>query len=208
MLEVVTPATNFQLTTLGAVKGELEISVDTYDAIFTSLIDRASKMIVGECGRPFAYQTYRETLPGYGDYRLMLSRTPIVGTPTILCDSEAITDFVVEERDAGFLWRKTGWKWTVAPGWHITWAPVAGSEDLKFIVSYNAGYVLPGDVGTRTLPEDIEQACIQAVKAWFLARKRDPRIESESIGDYQVKYTPGKLPLDCIQMVNPWRRLF
>jgi len=208
MLEILTPAANRQLTTLAAVKGELGIPMSdvSQDTLLTSFIDQASDAIVTFCGRPFAKEDYRETLPGYGTNRLMLSRTPIVTVSSVVADSEIITDYLLENPEAGILFRKRGWRWAPTLGWNITWHPVGSSEDLNFVVEYTAGYVLPGDQGTRTLPHDIERACIETVKAWYSAKERDPAITGERIGDYQVSYAQG-LPTSVVQLLTPWRRI-
>jgi hypothetical protein len=208
MLEVITPAANKKLTTVSAVKEELGIpDADmSQDALISLFIDRASDAIVTFCSRPFAKEGYRETVPGYGSNRLILSRTPIVEITSVIADSEIITDYLLEDPEAGILFRRRGWQWAPTMGWNITWHPVGNSEDLNFTVEYTAGYVLPGDQGTRTLPNDIEKACIETVKAWYLARERDPVITAERIGDYQASYAQG-LPAVATQLLAPWRRI-
>lgn len=207
MLEVVTPAANKQLTTLEAVKGELGITDTAQDALLSALSDRASDAIVTFCGRPFAQEGYRETVAGYGGTRLLLSRTPVVGVASVLADSEIITDWLLEDAEAGLLFRKRGWQWAPILGWNIVWQPVGGSENLNFTVEYTAGYVLPGDAGVRTLPCDIEQACIEVVKAWYAGRERDPAITGERLGDYQASYAVQGLPAAARELLVPWRRL-
>lgn len=207
MLKVITPAANKQLTTVDVVKSELGISDTSQDTLLAKLIDQASDAIVSFCGRPFAREDYRETVPGYGTNRLLLSRTPIVQISSVVADSEIITDYLLENAEAGILYRKRGWQWAPTLGWHITWQPVGGSENLNFTVDYTAGYVLPGDEGdTRTLPHDIERACIDTVKAWFHARERDPAVTGEGVGDYQASYAQG-LPASVRQLLEPWRRV-
>lgn len=206
MLEVITPAASKQLTTLETVKSELGISDTGQDAFLSSLIDRASDAIVSFCGRPFAKESYRETLAGYGTNRLILSRTPVIAVSSITADSEDITDYLLEDPEAGILFRKRGWQWAPTLGWNISFHPIGNSENLNFTVEYTAGYVLPGDEGTRTLPHDIEQACIDMVKTLYSAGERDPAITGERIGDYQVSYAQG-LPVGVTQLLLPWRRI-
>lgn len=208
MLEVITSAVNKRLTTLTTVKSELGIpeSDTSQDALLTSLIDQASDAIVTFCGRPFAKESYRETLPGYGTNRLILSRTPVVEITSVMADGEVITDYLLEDAEAGILYRKRGWQWAPALNWGIIPHPVGGNENLNFTVEYIAGYVLPGDAGTRTLPHDIERACIDTVKAWYSAKERDPAITEERLGDYQVSYAQG-LPAPVAQLLTSWRRV-
>ncbi|MDI6872096.1 MAG: phage head-tail connector protein [Bacillota bacterium] len=208
MLEVLTPATNTRLTLLGTLKSELGISDTSQDALLSALIDQASGAIMDYCGRPFAKETYKETVPGYGSNRLLLSRTPIVSVASVVADSEVIVDYSVENPEAGILYRKVGWRWTPPLGWNVTYYPMPGQEELLFAVTYTAGYVLPGDTGTRTLPQAVERACIELVKAWFLGRDRDPALTGQRIGDLQVSYDPAQAwPPIVERLLAPYRRV-
>src|SRR5262245_45704435 len=109
MLEVLTPAASLLLTTRNAVTTDLEIPLSdtSKDSIIDALIVDASD----EIQREFQFlcrQTYRETLPGYGSTRLMLSRTPIVSLSSVAHNSEPITDYVIENKEVGFLYRRLG----------------------------------------------------------------------------------------------------
>lgn len=204
MVEVITPAATTGLTTLARVKSELEIADTSMDTLLTSWIADASAEIVRFCGRPFARETYRETLSGYGGTRLMLARTPVVSVASVLHNSDVITDFVINDADAGLLYRERGWQWSAGVGWNITSYVVPGSEAPKFVVEYTAGYLLPG-AATPTLPGDIERACIELVKAVHAARKRDPAITAERLGDYQASYAEG-MPAQVVDRLIRWRR--
>lgn len=205
MLEIITPPTSRSLATIEAVKKELNITDASQDAFLQTLIDQASDMIETFCNRTFARAGYRETLPGYGMTRLVLSQTPIVEVTSIMMNNDIITDFVVENAQAGILYRQRGWKWTPVLGWNINPFPIPNSEALLFTIDYTAGYALPEDVG-RNLPHDIEKACIEIVKAWYESRDRNPAISSERIGDYQVSYAIQEIPTAVTQMLVPWRR--
>ena len=50
----------------------------------------------------------------------------------------------------------------------------------KIVVAYAAGYWLPGDP-QRDLPEDLERACLETIKARWFARLRDPLAKSEQV---------------------------
>jgi hypothetical protein len=206
MLEVIVPASNRKLTTLAAVKAALGIpEADTsQDAFLAPLIDQASDAIVTFCNRSFARETYRETLPGYGGLRLVLSRTPVVSVASITADGEVFADYLVEDAEAGILYRKSGWRWTSSSWWNITWHPV--QEELKFVIEYTAGYVLPGDQGVRTLPEDVELACIETVRLWFLSRKQDINVPKDETGEPGFPRAAA-LPSGVRQLLAPWRRI-
>jgi len=66
----------------------------------------------------------------------------------------------------------------------------------------------------RTLPMDIEQACIETVKAWYIARKRDQTAVSKSVGDLSITYArpnagerPDALPFSALGLLGPWERV-
>jgi len=187
MIEVLQPADNKKLTTLQAVKEELQIDNAESDELLERLIDEASAYIVRYCRRPFALETYRETVAGYGGLYLVLSMRPIVDVISVKEDGNAIDDYEIESPDAGILYRRSGWSWSPALEWLITWHPSPNEYVKRYEVTYKAGYVLPPDPN-RTLPEDIERACIDIVRTWFNDAKRIDAIQSESLGDYSVTY--------------------
>lgn len=65
----------------------------------------------------------------------------------------------------------------------------------------------------RTLPGDIEAATLEAIRAWYLGRARDPNVESRSVGDLSVSYRGGwgavpvgALPYTAQALLAPWVR--
>ena len=65
--------------------------------------------------------------------------------------------------------------------------------------------------GSR-LPQDIEQACIDAVGSWFSQRSRDKAVKMERIGDYAVTYGDGAgsgdLPASVKDALNRYKVIF
>jgi hypothetical protein len=104
------------------------------------------------------------------------------------------------DASSGELWRLDGADHRVA------W-PAA-----KIVVAYAAGYRLPGDP-QRDLPEDLERACLETVKARWFARLRDPLAKSEQVqgaasANYWVPSTgtddPG-LPPSVVGLLQRYR---
>lgn len=67
-------------------------------------------------------------------------------------------------------------------------------------------------LAVRTLPEDLEQACIETVTSWYLARARDRTMTSQRIGDLSVTYaaTAGDttaIPWTAQRLLEPWCRV-
>lgn len=190
-LTVQTAATFRLLTTVRAVRTELELAVDVArDGLLLRLIRDASAAIETYCGRTLAKQTYLETLAGQGSTLLMLKVTPIISVASVLNLGTAITDWSIQDPKAGFLYREKGWRWTAQYGGFFGDQPLAGSETLDFAVTYEAGYTLP-PIAAATLPGDIERAAIQTVKAWYLSRK-EPAVAGalvgKSVDDLSLQY--------------------
>lgn len=167
MLTVIVPATSQALTTLNAVKAELGLSGTGDDAWLADTIARTSATIRRWCGRAFALETVRESfrLPVSTEV-LSLSRWPVVSVVSVTEDGDTLAPGAFEtEDDTGFVYRLTG------SNSRRDWP--AG----KIVVEYRAGYVLPGN-SDRTLPEDVEAACIALCIRAFHAKGRDPALRS------------------------------
>lgn len=207
MIEVLEHAQNRRLTTLSALKAELGITDTTQDALLEQLIDQASAMIETYCNRCFAKQRYRETIPGYGSAYLILTMRPVISIESIKENGTLISDYSLDSPGSGLVHRRKGWGWDPSIAWNITWHVIANSEVADYEVEYTAGYVLPGDVN-RTLPADIEKACIDIVKNWYLENQQGTNIQSESLGDYSVTYAKPAdrtLPQTVLLTLDRWR---
>ncbi len=174
MLRLVTPPQRTQLTTLAAAQTDLGVA----DVRISALIDQASEACVAFCGRPFAQASWEETFFG-ADGPLVLSRIPVTEIASVASGEYQLpeTDWTFDQ-GSGLLHRHTyGQNGSYGIGYGQGWGY------FQTVVSYTAGYVLPG--GTNpTLPATIERACLEMVRAlWFSTGPggRDPTIRSESV---------------------------
>lgn len=163
MLTVVTPAASTKLTTATAASTVLGIPPDT-DGLDIA-IEQASGMIADHCRRPFGLETVREIFrrPRSG---LLLARSPAISFVSIDEGGNALTadDY---ELDGETLFR-------VSHSCRLPWVgPIT--------VTYSAGFVLPGDSGTQTLPAPVERAAILVASTILTSRTRDPMMRSESV---------------------------
>jgi hypothetical protein len=213
---VVTPATRKRLTTVDAVLRAMRtLAPQPTDqesmVLISDLIDRASDAIVTHCDRPFALQTYQETVSGYGTSRIMLSVTPVVSVTSILDFSNSpVVDFNLEDPETGVLYRRIGWNWLTSIGWDRTMYVIPRGEDPNYVAVYAAGYFVP-DTGFSTLPGDVEQACIETVIAWYQAQSRDPNIISKRTRDTMITYRTStgveiSLPPHAVGLLIPFQR--
>lgn len=217
----------FDLTDLTTVKNELaDLIKDTsQDTLLQTLIHQASGVIQRYCDRIFAQQTYVETLAGYGNVYLTLHETPVIGVPTVLYQGIPITDFSVEDPDAGMLYRQNLWTYTGQIGWVLTGFVIPGGEQVDatgaYQVTYTAGWILPtqpsppvpANQGGVLMPTDIQKACVDLVKWWWMRRKIDPeqaeRREEQSIVRYREPgpEEPAELPRHVRWLLKPFKKL-
>lgn len=190
-LTVATPATSRLLTSVTRVKESLGITDASQDTLISELIDRVSDEVVAYLRLPRAddgaiatlgVETYVETLRYVsGAFDLYLTRRPVSAIASLVEDGTTLTegvDFQVVT-NIGSIQRLDGED-------VIAWAAD------KIVVTYDAGYVLPGDSGTRDLPYEIEEAAIYTIAARMAdlnSSSMDPDVKSETLfGVYSATY--------------------
>lgn len=218
MLEVLDAASSTDLTTIPALVAEVGTLTPAQQDWISLAIESASALIEQEANQRFAQQQFKETIEGSGSSTLMLARTPIIGTPTIITvDNEVIVDFVVEEADAGILYRRQGWTNEISYMRSISRDPLPYEQHPRFVVTYVAGYYLPSftdDIvdGEVALPANIEQACVLTIKAWWHKKNRDSSVSWKQVGDLALGYRgdaavkgqePLRLPPEARGLIKP-----
>lgn len=69
------------------------------------------------------------------------------------------------------------------------------------------------ELRVRNLPHDLEQACIEIVKAFYLQRQRDEGVSSKRVGDLSVTYRERvqgdrpTLPFSALTLLAPYERI-
>lgn len=187
------------LTLSATVATELAGGVLASDARLPRLIAVASEAISRHLNRRLHYSAaITELVAAFSRPRLLLNVTPIVAiTSVTLGDGSVVTDFTRENDEAGFLYRRSGWPSTgLSRGGLPPQNDIApGTHESSTTVVYGGGWVTPaqaagvGWVGpARSLPYDIEEACIQTVIGLYRGNGKDPSIATEGLGDYSVSY--------------------
>ena len=205
------------LTTLEAVKEELDISIgdSVNDNYLTRLINSASDAIERYCDRHFEKASLIEKVAGQGSQRVLLSRAPILSVTSVILNGSVLASSEYEvEAEAGMLFRASGWPWSAMRRPGIVQDPYPGSETKSIEVTYIGGYVLPKDENlsanppvARTLPYDLEEACIATVKTWFRAKGADLNRTSRRLMDVGDTWDRRALPEPVREMLAPWRRI-
>lgn len=189
MITVLVVPTSSRLAKLDTVKGELGISGTGQDPQVGDYIDRATDLIRRFCDREFAQATYRETVAGHGGTTLLLTRTPLVSVSQVLTDGSPITDYTIEDPDAGILLRQAGWATGELVGWNIAPFFVPDRAYPNFSVDYVAGWKLPNDgSGTPVLPKDLEHAATELTKFLWRSKGADLRVQQTRVDDLSITF--------------------
>lgn len=147
--EVLVYPTSTLLTTRAAVKaeGNLGTLTDAQNAIVDDLIASASSAIVGHCGREFARAKIVERVPGFdGLFLQLFDRLPLAVVDEVLYrDDQAFTDYVIDDRVAGFLYRELGWLQTSNIGFRLDSFVPPNQDRPDWWVTYSGGYMMPAD---------------------------------------------------------------
>lgn len=208
------------LTTATVVAGEL--GIDPGNSRLPRIVSAAS----GAClkyinRRAVHYQAAQvDRLPGLGRQRLLLSLTPVASVASVtLPDGTTLapSEYSLEDSECGLLFRDVGWPSTrlMRPG-IVQEDFDPGTERPTIVVTYAGGWVTPAQATSsgwagpaRSLPSDLEEACVQ-VAVSFYTRGGDSRdIEREGLGDYMVIYGVGSEAISpsARSLLEPYRRL-
>lgn len=175
------------LTTLETIKETLQITDSSRDGTIARLIQSASRAIESYTQHAYARQTYEESLTGEDHPILILQETPIRAVSSVVAEGSPITDYTIHDSEAGMLYREAGWATGAWIGWSVEPDRIPGTAEMIYVVTYEAGYYCPGHPD-RDLPTNIEQACIETVKAWFEHIERASGTQTMEIGDFKISY--------------------
>ncbi len=190
-IDVVTPASSYNLIDLATLKTLLNQNDGTLDAYLDEVIPQASSSVADYCNNPFVIEaiqsTYYPTRDGWpwvvrnGRAPLQLKRYPLTavasvvetisGVPTTLVVN---TDYLVDNEKGQLTRLDTN-------GWPTNWRanPIA--------VSFSAGY--------SAIPSSVVNAVVAVIKAILYARNRDPGLRGENVeGVYSAQYWSGAGP--------------
>lgn len=211
-------ATN-ALTLLATAKSDLGISGSSEDTKVERLINAASAALEAYCSRVFWRSTaVVEKVAGFGGLYLRVSRTPVNSLTAIAFDGSAldITQVTIDDSKVGLLARPGGWEWTAHTAPDTSGGGLPGTERLLYQVTYDGGWYTPKQESeapnpTRTLPYDVEEACLEFVRELYHLKRRDPTVESERLLSWAATYRTGEdasgIPAGVRTLIDPYRRL-
>lgn len=206
------------LTTVATLEAALKLTPGTDTPTLERLIAVASDAIEGFCGRTFRQATVNESRAGSGARELYPEHQPVTALTVALVAGQDVRADVRVAADGSHLWLRAGWP--RAEGMGVSYAGgdvvVPGYEQQNVELEYVAGYVLPQAGATRTLPYDLEHACIIAASTMYQRQGQDENVSGEAVGGASVQYAgrnPGigragdVLPDVVRTMLGRYRRL-
>ncbi len=209
------------LTTLATVLDELSLTTDggVVDARLERYINAASDLIERYCGRTFQREdAIAELVAPKGGAFLLLERTPVLSIASIMDDGTTIdaAEYELRDADVGNVYRAAGWPSTARSRGGLTSSPVPGSEERTLTVTYSAGYVTPAQAAdadgdffeaTRTLPYDLEDACVQMVTTRWLARGVDLRLRQKAYENATMTFGGTPIPPEIMGVLDSYARI-
>lgn len=187
----VSPATENTITTLCSlttVKAYLGITTTDYDTLLTRMTKAATRAIERYCNRGLIQEARLETYDGEGAESIQLRAFPVRRVVSVyLTDGFEVfdrldpSDYAIDYRTGVVRYRGVArgpvgtYPGSRLGGFHGP-SPAFGDQALDVTVDYTGGY--------STVPEDLEQVAVEVTAYMFQSRSQDPRMVSESIGDY------------------------
>ena len=149
------------LTRLATVKARLAITVADYDTILTNAIKAVSARFDKECNRTFEWEDARQQFAA-DETEIIAVRYPVQYVMLFQLKSNE-TEGWETQGDVECLIRRDCIISLPAP---------LGTCRQQAVVTYGGGYDLPGNGlgGGIPLPDDLEQAAVEQVAAWFQNR--------------------------------------
>jgi hypothetical protein len=179
-----------------------ELGVDPADARLPRLIAAASALICRYTNRRQLHYGVgiSEKVKGTGRLRLVLDVGPVLSVTSVTyLDGTVVpaSEYSIESSGGGLLYKASGWPLTGVSrgGLPPQNDLLAGSEASNITVVYTAGYVTPAQFTSpgwagpaRSLPYDLEEACVQLATSLYRNGGQAQNVLSESLGDYSVTY--------------------
>ena len=204
------------LTTLTAIQAEAKKLCDAAGKdLVERLINVASDRIENITCRSLTFEAGAvETVKGLGGVHLFIDRAPLLVINSITFnagDPIDLADIKIDVPESGRIFRSVGWNWTAQLIRGVIWEPLPDTENPQYVINYDGGYVTPqqskGAGPTRTLPFDLEDACIQLVLGRLNRKGDDMNIKAQSMAGYSVSYGSGDVPDSVMSILNRYKRL-
>lgn len=190
--------------------------------VLQTLISSCSEFFASYCDRRFDYQTHVYVTSGHGGNRLMLPDYPLVSHAGAFELALTIDGATVPARASV---GSAGWVVVGTPGDKrennelMLDGGNSGSPVYKFTkgianvtVTYDAGYYMPAmtqaapsQTVIATLPNDLQQACIETCASWYRRRSRIDE-QSKSIQGEVISFSIADVPAAARRVLELYKR--
>ena len=182
------------LTSLDNVKAFVSITGSTTadDDLLEDLINRLTKVFENYCGvTHFKATDYVEYIDGVGGSIMFLKNIPIISVTEIVYDPDWVwtsSEDIVDSddyrinQDGLYVVNKSYWD--------------GGLQSYK--VTYNAGYA--------TIPDDLEQSCIEEVWRKY-KRRKELDVQIKTLEDGSQHFVNPSLMDSTVQVLSKYKRL-
>jgi hypothetical protein len=195
-------ASSLDLTTVAAVAqyiGGIDAGDQATNDLLQALITAASAYASSYCSRDFRSATYSQAYNGTGTQRIMLRVAPVSAVSALSIDGIAIPaatsplyyGYVFDESGMVYLRGCYGF----AEGW----------QNVQ--VTYTAGWVTPGQGGSVTLPQDMQQAVIETVALKYKAQRNNIGIAARQIAGETISYSQVDIPKSAQPVFDIYQRV-
>ena len=187
-----------QLSTVKARLGIEEFDVQ-YDGILTNAIRAVSTRFDRECNRTFA-----RTVDAAEEFEAE-DREIVVGCFPI----ESVSRFEVKRTEAEGWVEQSGVEFLVRRDCVISLGARLGGCGQIARVTYTGGYVLPGTTpgaGQTPLADDLEQAAVEQVAAWFQSRDKLGLVRHWPKGGVYEEFAKEELLLSVKAVLSKYER--
>lgn len=203
-----------ELTTLADVKSWLGVIDASQDAAITRMILAAEARIRGLCGNvtSFLTGTYTQTFDGNNAQILWLKHAPVTSITSIVIDGTTL-DSTTYTLDAargavGFKYPARSTTFSLPGNGALTITgqsyntPSFGGAYQSVVVTYVGGYA-----NQAAIPYDLQQAAVELAALYYMARDRDPGLQSESHSNYSwTRGDAGDSIAEILPKLGPYLR--
>jgi len=188
-----------QLSTIKARLGISEYDVQ-YDAILTNAIKAVSARFDNECNRTLARTVDAAEEFDADDREILVPCFPI----------ESVTRFELKTNETEGWVEQTGVEFLLRRNCVISLSDPLGTCGQLARVIYTGGYRLPGAAGDASqtpLPDDLEQAAVEQVAAWFQTRDKLGLVRHWPKGGIYEEFVQRELLLTVESVLERYARL-
>lgn|SRR5574337_943644 len=196
-------ASTVDLTTTAAVQAYLGTTAATTADQIQTIITGISTYAMTYCSRDFRLATYNDRRDGRGTQRMFMLQRPVNSVATLTIDGTTIPPASGPPWTAGYLSDADS---------VFVFEPYSFTRNFQNTsITYSAGWTTPGMVavantGTVNLPQDLQQAVIEAVADRF-TRRTNVGISAKSIAGETISYTQANLPKSASPVFAAYRNV-